>query len=602
VVKHKKTGPAFGPRCTVRPDVLSDADTIVLPTVAWDAPRSIDTAAERPGSPPPWSAQIRSAPEPDEGYVPTRRRTLISRVALLAILCLQAAMSLRLRNTAFEDEALYLFVGRLEIAHLLHGAPLPTDYAAYFSGAPVLYPVLAAALNSVGGLGLARALSLAEIMAITGMLYSCTRFLFNERVALCAAALFSVTEPALFLGNFATFDATCLFLLAGGTTIVVRTSRSRRPLFLLAAPIVALAVAVKYAGMLFVPTIAVLVALAGWPALTGWPSPRRRAVLRVLAFCAAVAVLLLIGASLGGHDFLNGLTTTTTARAGGATAPLVVLRESTRWCGVVFALAVIGTIGYTRRIRTEPGELIATVGRRPLRAALGAVLTGTALLAPVYQMHLHTDVSLHKHVGFGLFFAAPMAGLGLTRLIGDHFRRPQLGVAAWSIALVLGMSQSWTLYHDWPSANPFVRAFSSYLKPGTRYLVEVPEVLVYYLEGRADAQPAQFFSTFAISYATPASRAIPAGKVLTGVPGFIAAVRAGYYHAIAYNGEITPDVDAAIARTLRTNHAYRLAAVVHLSDSEGPVNYHIWVKRDPPAAHAAPQKKSPTAHAALKKK
>ena len=40
-------------------------------------------------------------------------------------------------------------------------APLPLDYASYFSGAPVLYPVLGAAANDVGGLAAARAVSLA---------------------------------------------------------------------------------------------------------------------------------------------------------------------------------------------------------------------------------------------------------------------------------------------------------------------------------------------------------------------------------------------------------------------------------------------------------
>ena len=68
----------------------------------------------------------------------------MSRAVLFAILCVQAALSLRMSNTAFEDEALYLYSGHLEIAHLLHGAPLQGNYASYFSGAPVLYPVLGA--------------------------------------------------------------------------------------------------------------------------------------------------------------------------------------------------------------------------------------------------------------------------------------------------------------------------------------------------------------------------------------------------------------------------------------------------------------------------
>jgi hypothetical protein len=69
----------------------------------------------------------------------------------------------------------------------------------------------------------------------------------------------------VFLGNFATYDARCLSLLAPAAWIAVRTSASRYPLFLLAAIPAALAVGMKYAGLLFVPTIAVLPALAGWP-------------------------------------------------------------------------------------------------------------------------------------------------------------------------------------------------------------------------------------------------------------------------------------------------------------------------------------------------
>ena len=63
---------------------------------------------------------------------------------------------------------------------------------------------------------------------------------------------------------------------------MVRTAVFRWPVFLLAAPVAALAVGVKYAGLLFVPTIAVLPALAGWP-LRGW-----RVLLYPPVFVAAV--------------------------------------------------------------------------------------------------------------------------------------------------------------------------------------------------------------------------------------------------------------------------------------------------------------------------
>ena len=70
---------------------------------------------------------------------------------LVGILVVQAGLSLRLvwSNTAYQDEALYLWAGHLEWAHWLHGVAVP-DFASYFSGAPVIYPPLGAAADSIG--------------------------------------------------------------------------------------------------------------------------------------------------------------------------------------------------------------------------------------------------------------------------------------------------------------------------------------------------------------------------------------------------------------------------------------------------------------------
>jgi len=37
--------------------------------------------------------------------------------------------------------------------------------------------------------------------------------------------------------------------------------------------------------------------------------------------------------------------------------------------------------------------------------------------------------------------AVKPAGFRLARIMGDYFRRPPFGIAAWSMALVLGMVQ-----------------------------------------------------------------------------------------------------------------------------------------------------------------
>ena len=97
------------------------------------------------------------------------------------------AANVRMSQHAFEDEGLYLYVGHLEIRALPARRGAAGRLPSYFSGAPVLYPVLGALADSIGGLAAARALSLLEMLAVTGLLYAMSRRLFNERVGLCAA-------------------------------------------------------------------------------------------------------------------------------------------------------------------------------------------------------------------------------------------------------------------------------------------------------------------------------------------------------------------------------------------------------------------------------
>ena len=129
----------FGKVPEQRPDMLTDAETVLLP---WLKLRGGSPGEET-------QPYARTGDRTPSGPLATiRARGLqavtVSRLVLLVILILQAILSLRLRNTAFEDEATYLYAGHMELQHLLHGAALQGQYASYFSGSPVLYPVAAA--------------------------------------------------------------------------------------------------------------------------------------------------------------------------------------------------------------------------------------------------------------------------------------------------------------------------------------------------------------------------------------------------------------------------------------------------------------------------
>src|SRR6266480_6185040 len=133
------------------------------------------------------------------GETPASRRsprTLRARVPgnwpLVVILAVQTILSLRLvgADTAFQDEALYLWAGHLEWARVLHGTPMP-PFPSYFSGAPVIYPPIAALADSVGGLTGARMLSLCFMLGATALLWAATSRLYGRLAAFFAIALWS---------------------------------------------------------------------------------------------------------------------------------------------------------------------------------------------------------------------------------------------------------------------------------------------------------------------------------------------------------------------------------------------------------------------------
>jgi 4-amino-4-deoxy-L-arabinose transferase-like glycosyltransferase len=505
---------------------------------------------------------------------PSPRRSWVSRCLLLGILIIQALLSLRLHNTAFEDEALYLVAGHLNLDHLLHGGPAHPEFARYFSGSPMLYPLLAAAVDGVFGLEGARLIGFACMIACTGLVYSMSRLLFNERVGLAAAGAFAIAQSTLFLGDFATYDPLAVFLLALAAWLMVRCAHERIwAAYVLVPPVLALAVAVKYASLLYVPVVVVL----GF--LLTFRRHRMDALLRLLVIPAVVAELLGGAVLWAGNAYLTALGQTTTQRATGSDSIGSLLVHSAEWGGVVFALALLGTILYVRQPRMR--EVVAgDESRGPgwrWRLLLGGLLTAAALLAPVYQIHLHTGVSLHKHIGYGLLFAAPMAGVGLTRIVGAHFRNPQVGILIWVTLLVLGMSQSQARYEVWPDSRPLVATLEAQLQPNGRYLSESSWVSMYYLRTRT--RPEQWTSTYTISYTDRK------GRHLTGEPAYRSAIAAGYFDVVELDGTDTPVLDRALTADLQNNARYRLLARLPYRAGAARGSFNIWVKNPAATKH-----------------
>lgn len=504
----------------------------------------------------------------------TARARIPGNWPLLVILALQAILSFRLigANTAFQDEALYLWAGHLEWARVLHGTPIP-QFPSYFSGAPVIYPPIAALADSVGGLSAARGLSLVFMLAATTLLWDTTDRLFGRRAAFFAAALFAVLGPTLHLGAFATYDAMALFLLALATWLVVRAGERQDATgwMIGAGAALALANATAYSSALFDPVV-LLIAL-----VTAIPRPGGKlAAARAVTVLAIAAVILTPGLLLGGSRYWHGIEVTTLQRASGNDSPLTVISHFWSWTGIIVVAALCGAvIGWVSR------------PERP-RAWLLTLLAVAALLVPAEQASLFTTASLNKHGAMGAWFAAIAAGYAVDRLIATSpagTMRAVTGgacVVALCFPVTLGASQSRMFATSWPDSSAFVAILRPLADNGTgRMLVEDPSIAEYYLASGSQWQ--RWSSTRNIVLRSGAPTGGPstkAGVVGAGNAGtFAMYIRTGYFSLIALNFADTTSLDESIVADIRRNRHYHPIQVVPYG--AGPVGpapgkYVIW--------------------------
>lgn len=492
---------------------------------------------------------------------------------LLVVLAVQAVLSVRLvrADTAFEDEATYLWAGHLEWAHWLHGAPVP-PFAAYFSGAPALYPPLGALADSVGGLAGARVLSLVFMLGATVLLWGTAGRLFGRRAAFFAAALFAVAGPTLHLGAFATYDALSVLLVGLAAWCVVRAGDRGEGTGWMVAAGAALAVAnaAAYSSALF-DVVVVVLAL-----LTALPSGGRLAARRCAVLLVVVVVLVTAGLLAGGSSYVTGVEQTTLARVAGGDSPLSVLTAAWPWTGLIVVLAVCGVI-------------ISWAGRAGwAQTWVLAVLAAAAVLGPVEQARLHTIASLNKHVGLGAWFAAIAAGYAVDRFIAaapaGRSQAVTCGacVVALAFPVTLGASQSWVFSTDWPNASSFIAILRPLADHGSgRLLVEDPSIARYYLP--AGSQWQRWSSTRNITLPSGASTGGPssaAGVTGAGNAGvFDEFITRGYFSLVALNFADTTALDHHLATDLhRDPHYHTFQVIPYGPGPAGPTpgTYVIW--------------------------
>ncbi len=363
---------------------------------------------------------------------------------LMAICAVQAALSLTLvwSNTAYTDEAAYLWAGRLELAHWMHGTSWPSVYAYQnFSGSPVLYPPLGALANSIGGLAGARILSLLFMLTATVLLYLTASRLIGRTGALFAAALWALSEPALRL-TFATIDPLSVLLTALSAWLIVQAGCRRRRGEFIAAAAVALALAnvSAYAGVVIDPVVIVFAYLA-------WRTriPRQQS-LSATAWLAG-AWLLSFGLVMTASRSWPGLSATVFAPNPGYQSASSVLSEIWTYSALIIGLALIGTLA---TLQAESRNHVAL---------LGGLCFGAFMLM---QFHDQTPSTIDKHLAYGIWFAAIVAGYACSKFLTwlPGARKPLAALcctAAFVYPAVATWQAAWQRYHSWPNSSQFIK-------------------------------------------------------------------------------------------------------------------------------------------------
>jgi hypothetical protein len=405
------------------------------------------------------------------------RDRIVAAWPLWSILVAQIVLAQRwIWSTApFTDEALYLQAGHAELAHWLHNAPLP-DYTSYFSGAPVMYPPLAALTDSAGGLVAARALSLIFMLATTAMVYMIGSRIFGGRAGALAALVFAVCGLVVHYGAFATYGPMSLLLLVAATWTAIRIRDGRIGWLPACAVLITLANATKYGTAAWDPVVIGIIVLHGWDA------DRWRAVGHAASVATTVIVLALGLVMLGGSAYTRGIVVTTLFRTihwGPPSSAGSVLARAFAMTGSLLLPAIAGVV-------------MSILTRRPptMTMFLG-LLVLAAVLAPIEQARIHQIGSLDKNMGYGLPFAAIGAGYALSagwELIARHGSRNELMATAAVAIVVLAVLLSGRFARvqfrgqGIATASQVVTAIRDSYRPGTLILSDsASRVEQYYL-------------------------------------------------------------------------------------------------------------------------
>lgn len=515
----------------------------------------------------------RAGPSFQQSASANRSQAYLKRLSVLpvtSVLLMQAILSIRILHVsaASGDEALYIYSGHQLIHELLHGGGSPY-YETYFSGAPVIYPVLAAMLDHLGGLTLVRLMSGVFMLIATSLLYLTAKRVFGYWPGVIAAALFASLGITQGLGAYATFDAMSLALIACSAYCATRAASSGR--WLLAVPVVLLfANATKYASVIFDPIVILLAAL-----VLGHEG-RKRVWFRALTLAGSTALLLVVATLLAGTSYVKGILFTTVARRTGT--GILNLNPASTHTIVMFTWNLIGLVLVLGGL-----SVIAAAKEPDERAALPllTLFIVAGILVTLEAVHLQDLTSVNKHDDFGAWFTCIAAGYALGRpmeLAHSWYIR-----VIWIIPTAVSIVAALHLYsnHLPIDGSPNMEGTTvvvPYLKVDStnRYLIggKLDQMIMYDYHLAIPWQ--RNFDDNFIKYPIPGRGGDASGAkmgltctslaprcvYLIGAAGAQAAIRAHWFAVVSFLGQNYLPIDKVELEAVRTTPGYKLISAV----------------------------------------
>ena len=190
---------------------------------------------------------------------------------------------------------------------------------------------------------------------------------------------------------------------------------------------------------------------------------------------------------------------------------------------------------------------------------------------------MQEPVSLDKHIAYGLFFVAPLAGYALAWISGyERQQSPSFyrgywlaGIGVVMAVFALGLNQSRSLFGEWANTSGLTYGLDTQLRDGSgRIMAEDIEVSQY--DGMNITEPWQWGSLYYPYYVDRA------GQHLYGDPALAQAVRDRYYNWVELSFNYIPASAYFLVGQMATTRNYDLIAVISFENSYGEGHFYLW--------------------------